>query len=248
MLEQELRELQIDWPQTPDIAGSLVLEPGPAPRRWTLARPAWQLAIAVVALLVAVVMAVPSTRAAVLDFLGISSVRVERREPVVVPKFGSGLQLGTPVTLEQARRRADFAVLVPSEVGTPDGVFFDDQAPGGPRVDLVYRARPGLRRASTTGAGLLVTEFRAAATPAIQKTIGSATHFEQLRVDGDLAYFFSGREHGFAYLPSGRASMTFESQRLAGNTLLVDRHDGVLLRIEGRITRAQAVRIAESAR
>ena len=142
MLDQELRELQIDWPPTPDIAGSLVLEPAPAPRRWTLARPAWQIAIAVVALLVAVVMAVPSTRAAVLDFLGFSSVRIERREPVVVSKFGSGLQLGNPVTLEQARRRAGFPVLVPSEAGRPDAVYFDDVLPGGPRVDLVYRARP----------------------------------------------------------------------------------------------------------
>jgi hypothetical protein len=247
MLEQELRELQIDWPQTPDIAGSLVLEPPPQPRRWTLARPAWQLAIAVVALLIAVVMAVPSTRAAVLDFLGISSVRVERREPVVVPKFGSALQLGTPVTLDQARRRADFPVLVPSEVGRPDGVFFDNTAPTGRRVDLVYRARPGLRRASTTGAGLLVTEFLATAEPAIEKTIGNATHFARLRVGGDPAYFFSGREHGFGYLPKSGV-MNFESQRLAGNTLLVDRHDGVLLRIEGRLSREQAVRIAESVR
>ena len=247
MLEQELRELQIDWPQTPDIAGSLVLVPPPQPRRWILVRPAWQLAIAVVAVVIAVVMAVPSTRAAVLDFLGISSVRVERREPVVVPKFGSALQLGRPVTLEQARRRADFPVLVPSELGRPDGVFFDDTGPTGRRVDLVYRKRPGLRKASTTGAGLLVTEFLATAEPAIQKTIGSATHFEQLRVGGDQAYFFSGGEHGFGYVPQSGV-MNFEGQRLAGNTLLVDRHDGVLLRIEGRISRDRAVRIAESVR
>jgi hypothetical protein len=248
MLEQELRELQVEWPPTPDIAGTLVLEPAPAPRRWTLARPAWQLAIAAVALVLAVVMAVPGTRAAVLDFLGLSSVRVERREPVVVPKFGSGLQLGTPVTLEQARRRAGFPLRVPAAVGRPDGVYFDIAAPGGPRVDLVYRARPGLPRASTTGAGLLVTEFFATVTPAIQKTIGAATHFERLRVGGDRAYFFSGREHGFAYVPNNGTVMTFESQRLAGNTLLVERSDGVLLRIEGRITRDRAVRIAESAR
>lgn len=247
MLERELRELQVEWPPTPDIAGSLVLAPPVRQRRWTLARPAWQLAIAIVALIVAVVMAVPPTRAAVLDFLGLSStVRIEHREPVV-SKFASGLQLGEPVTLEQARRRAGFPVRVPAAVGRPDAVYIDAHPTFGTRVDLIYRARPGLRRASATGAGLLVTELLATATPAIQKTIGSATKFERLDVDGDLAYFFSGREHGFAYVPANGV-MSFEDQRLAGNTLLVERSDGVLLRIEGRLSRDQAVRIAESAR
>jgi hypothetical protein len=242
MLEHELRELQVEWPATPDIAGSLVLSPPPPARRWTLARPAWQIAVAVVALIVAVAMAVPPTRAAVLDLLGLSStVRIERREPVV-SKFGSGLALGKPVTLEAARRRAGFPVRVPAAVGRPDAVYLDAQ-----RVDLVYRPRPGLPRASATGAGLLVTELRATATPAIQKTIGSATHFERLDVGGDQAYFFSGRQHGFAYLPDGGV-MSFESQRLAGNTLLVELRDGVLLRVEGRVSRDEAVRIAMSAR
>jgi hypothetical protein len=40
----------------------------------------------------------------------------------------------------------------------------------------------------------------------------------------------------------------FEDQRLAGNTLLVERADGLLLRVEGDITRDDAVRIARSLR
>ncbi len=41
----------------------------------------------------------------------------------------------------------------------------------------------------------------------------------------------------------------FEPPRLAGNTLLVDRAaDGVLLRIEGELSREAAVRIAQSVR
>ena len=42
--------------------------------------------------------------------------------------------------------------------------------------------------------------------------------------------------------------MNFEPQRLAGPTLLVDRADGTLLRVEGRISRERAVEIAESVR
>jgi hypothetical protein len=236
MLERELSELAVEWPETPDIAGSLVLSPPPR-------RVRWRLSVGALALLVGVVMAVPPTRAAVLDFLGLSStVRVVHREPAV-SKFGSGLLLGDPVSLETAQRRAGFPVHVPTTYGRPDAVYLGDNPR---RVDMLWRARPGLRRASTTGAGLLVTELRGTATPAIQKTQGSATHFEELTVAGRTAYFFSGREHGFAYLPPGGV-MGFEDQRLAGNTLLVELADGVLLRVEGRLTRDQAVQIAETA-
>jgi hypothetical protein len=248
MLERELRELPVAWPETPDIAAAvserLAAAPAPARRRWVLARPAWQIAVAAAAVVIAVVMAVPPTRAAVLEFLGFSSVRIERRE-VEPSRFGSALALGKPVTLDQARRRAGFDVLVPDAVGDPDAVYLGEQPR---RVDLVYRSRPGLPRADTTGAGLLVTEFEATAEPVIEKTLDAAARAERLRVGGDPAYFISGAQHGFAYVPAGGTDAFFEEARLAGNTLLVDRRDGILLRIEGEIGRDEAVRIAESAR
>ena len=40
--------------------------------------------------------------------------------------------------------------------------------------------------------------------------------------------------------------MRFEDQRLAGNTLLVERADGLLIRVEGDLARDRAVAIAES--
>ena len=65
---------------------------------------------------------------------------------------------------------------------------------------------------------------------------------------GDAAFFISGAPHGFAYYNPDTDASNFEEQRLAGNTLLVDRSDGVLLRIEGDISRDRAVEIAESMR
>lgn len=250
-LELELRELRVDWPETPDIAGAvagrLAAAGAPARRRWwQIDRPAWQVAVAAVALFIAVVMAVPPARSAVLDLLGFGSVRIVREEPRP-SRFGSGLALGEPVTLEQARRRAGFPVLVPEAMGEPDAVYFVDHPMTGKRVDLVYRARPGLPSSSNTGAGLLVTEFPAIASPVIEKAIGMGTKVERLTVDGDPAFFLSGREHGFAYVVDPQ-NTGFEEQRLAGNTLLVERSDGVLLRVEGEIDRDGAVRIAESAR
>ncbi len=249
MLERELEELRVEWPETPDLAAAVTvrLATAPAPRaprrlRW-LDRPAWQLGVAVTAALIAVVMAVPPARSAVLEFLGLKSVKIERREPRP-SRFGSGLALGEPVTLERARR--SFPVVVPEAVGEPDAVYLAEHPAFGTRVDLLYRARPGLPRASSIGAGLLVTELRATAEPVIEKTIGSTSKLERLTVGGDPAYFISGAEHGFAYVPSPGGNPVFEDQRLAGTTLLVERSDGLLLRIEGRLSRDQAVRIAES--
>jgi hypothetical protein len=249
MLEQELRELQVEWPQTPDIAGAIAPRlTAPAPRRrWLqLDRPAWQLAVAAVVVVIAVVMAIPPARAAVLEFLGLRSVKIERREPQP-SRFGRGVVLGDPVTLAQARRRADFPVGVPAELGEPDAVFFYDHPVMGPRVDMTYRPRPGLERSGTTGVGLLVTEMKAVATPVIEKAVGLGANVDQFTLDGDPAVFISGRPHGFAYTaPNGETQ--FEEQRLAGNTLLVDRSDGVLLRLEGELDREEAIRIARSVR
>jgi hypothetical protein len=246
-LELELRELRIDWPETPDITGAvqgrLAAVPAPRRRSW-LDRPAWQLAIASVALIIAVVMAIPPARAAVLDWLGFGSVRIVREEPRP-SRLGEALVLGDPVTLERARR--ELPVVVPEELGEPDAVFLYEQPVMGPRVDLMYRGREGIPVSSNTGVGLLITEFRAVTTPVIEKSAGSGASVERLEVGGDPAYFISGAPHGFAYVdPDGDAN--FEEQRLAGNTLLVERSDGMLVRIEADISRDRAVEIAESLR
>ena len=247
-LELELRELRIEWPETPDLAGRVEQRLAAAPerpRRSWLARPAWQLAVASVALIVAVVMAIPPARAAVLDLLGFGSVRITREEPSP-SRFGQALVLGDPVTLAQARRA--LPVLVPEEVGDPDAVYLSEHPTMGPRVDMVYRARPGLPSSSNTEAGMLITQFRAVAEPLIEKSVGTGAKVERLTVGGDPAFFLSGAPHGFAYLDPESQNANFEEQRLAGNTLLVDRSDGTLLRIEADISRDRAVEIAESMR
>jgi hypothetical protein len=247
MLEHELRELQVEWPETPDIAGAVTPRlAAPPPRRWVLSRPAWQVAIAAVALVIAVAMAIPPARAAVLEFLGLRSVKIERREPQP-SRFGQRVALGDPVSLATARRRAGFPVGVPAELGPPDAVFFYDHPVTGPRIDMTYRPRPGLARTDTTGVGLLVTEMEAVATPVIQKAVGAGANVDQFTLDGDPAVFISGRPHGFAYTPPNGQTQ-YEDQRLAGNTLLVDRSDGVLLRLEGELSRAEAIRLARSVR
>jgi hypothetical protein len=228
-LHRELTALAVEWPETPDLAeGVLARLETPAPARALRRRARWQMALAygaaAVAAAFALTMAVsPDARSAVLEWLGLKSVRIERREPRPVP--GAGLRLGTPVTLEQARERAPFLRL-PAALGEPDAVYA-----GRASVALVYDGP------------LLVQQFPARIEPFIEKTLGTGSDLERLRVDGAPAYFITGA-HGFAY--ESDEGGRFEEQRLAGNTLLVERRDGLLLRIEGSLPRDRAVAIARS--
>jgi hypothetical protein len=247
-LHAELTALTVEWPATPDLAGAVaerIESAAPPPRR---GRPAWRPALAygLAALLAAFAItmaASPDARSAVLEWLGLKSVKVERREPTAPPPspgaLGSGLGLGTPVTLAEARERSPILRLPAADgLGQPDAIYL-----GGESVSLVYGERPGYPRAGSTGAALLVQEFPARVEPFIEKTLGSAARLERLRVDGAPAYFIVG-SHGFAYESDGGAR--YEDQRLAGNTLLVERADGLLLRVEGDVSREQAVAVARS--
>ena len=202
----------------------------------------WTLA-AVIAGFAVVMAASPDARSAVLEWLGLKGVRVERREPrAPQPRpgaLGSGLGLGTPATLEEARRRGGLVPSAPA-LGSPDAVYLGRRS-----VSLVYGARPGYVRSPETGAALLVQAFPARVGQFIQKALGSGASLSRLQVDGDPAYFIRG-SHGFAYDSDG--AVDFETERLAGNTLLVERADGTLLRIEGRIDRDRAVALARSIR
>jgi hypothetical protein len=247
-LHAELTALAVEWPATPDLADGVLTRlesPAPAPRRRRFAwRSALAYGLAALAAAFALTMAAsPDARSAVLEWLGLKSVRVEHREPTAPPPspgtLGSGLGLGTPVTLGQARERSPFLRLpTAGGLGRPDAIYL-----GGKSVSLVYGEREGYARAGTTGAALLVQEFPARVGQFIEKTVGAAANLERLRIDGAPAYFITG-SHGFAYDSDEGAN--FEDQRLAGNTLLVERADGLLLRIEGDISRDRAVAVARS--
>jgi hypothetical protein len=246
-LHEELTALSVEWPATPDIAGAVaarLVEPAAPPRRRFAWRPALAYGLAAIAAAFALTMAVsPDARSSVLEWLGLKSVAIERREPTAPPPqpgtLGDELGLGTPASLAEARERSPFLRLPEAEgLGEPDAIYL-----GGDSVSLVYGERPGYARASAIGAALLVQEFRARVEPFIEKTLGEASRLERLTIDGDPAFFIAGA-HGFAY--EGDADVRFEEQRLAGNTLLVERADGLLIRVEGEIERDQAVAVARS--
>jgi hypothetical protein len=269
-IERALTDLgaSLELPPTPDLAAAVSarLERAPAParpspatraRRWLGGLGGWRrLAVAGLAVLLlaaAVLVASPSTREAVARRLGLRGVGVElggTPPPTVTTTPGGRLDLGLGrrVSLEEARRRVSFPVLVPGTggLGQPDAVFVSEVVPPGGRVDLVWRALPALPASPFTDAGLLLTEFKGQPTPEFIKKVAVAGQVEFLEVGGEPAYFFSGEPHFFTYLDSA-GNFREEQTRLAGNTLIWQRGD-LTMRLEAQISKEEALRIAESMR
>ena len=248
------------WPETPDLAAAVaarLAEPARrrggvrVPRAWGADRQAhrgargrprgrrpWPGAWRRVALFAVVMAASPDARSAVLEWLGLKGVRVERREPrAPAPRpgtLGSGPRPRPPGDAGRGAPAAAVPVPLAPALGRPGRGL-----PGPTKsVALVYGARPGFARSPETGAALLVQAFPARVGEFIQKAVGGGARLTRLRIDGDPAYFIRGT-HGFAFDRDG--AVTFERERLAGNTLLVERADGTVLRIEGAIGQPRAV-------
>jgi hypothetical protein len=221
---------ELDYPEMPDVAGGVRrrLTEGRRPVSWR--RP---LVIALAALLVGVaaVMAVPQARSEILDWLGIGSVTIRYVDDLpVVEKAQDDLMLGERVTLGAARERAQFRVHVPAV-----------ERFGGPRVYQGDRGQVSLLYGSEEEPRLLVMQI--VGTGALEKLLSMETDVERVREGGAEGAWLEGGEHVVFFPSTGP-----ESQRLAGNTLLLQREDGVTVRIEADVSKEEALRIFRSMR
>jgi hypothetical protein len=214
------------------------------PRRAVVIATAAALSVATAA-----VAAVPSTRHAVLDWLGLRSVRIERVpvRPALPPATHRDLDLGLETSLGAARAAVRFRVLVPrlSILGAP--ALYLGSAPPGGRVTLLYAPQRGLPPTIAPRVGMLITEFRGLQpVDFIEKTLGPGTTAIRLQIAGEPAEWISGRPHLVVFRDAS-GIIRQDTLRLAGNTLLW-RHGPELIRIEANISKALAVRIARSMR
>jgi len=252
-LERQLVQLgrELDWPPTPDLAARVAeaLEPRQERRRRpVLFRRSFAIALAALLILAGgVFAAVPSVRNSVLEFFGLRGATIERRSELPPgPKTQLPPKVGKRTTLAGARSALGFEPLVPAALGRPDGVFVDGSVPGG-RLSLEYRAGPGLPKASTTGLGLLVDEFRGDLNPEYAgKMAGQATRIEPFRLDGERAIWVSGAPHFFFYRAPGNPFQE-RSLRLAQNVLMLE-HGRLLIRLEGAFGKERAIELARSLR
>jgi hypothetical protein len=261
-LERRLVELggRLEVPETPPLAARVGAElragvegnrPDEAERLHSRPVPRLRLAllVALAALLLAAgaVAAVPSTRHAVLEFLGLRGETIER-----VPQLPENIKakpnwkLGRPTTVAAARHGLVFDPLLPFGIEGPNGVFLDSEITGG-ALNLTYPPQPGLPRSRLTGVGLLIDELNGQAAPGFYgKLAPRDARFQRFRFRGQFAVWVEGL-HAFLYKPHVNYTFTPARSRLAANALLVQRGE-VLVRLEGKFDKATALAIARSLR
>jgi hypothetical protein len=241
-LELALLDLgrHVEFPPTPDLAPGVRtrLAAGPAPAFGLVRRRVLVLALAVLVVALAAVLAVPQTRAAILEFFHLRGVTIERvGELPTVPErqSGPGLVLGKKVSLEEARDAVGFEVLVPEALGEPDDVYVQTTFPPGGMISMVYGSREHPRA--------LFTEFRATVREVIFKKVAVETTIERVAVNGGVGFWIGGA-HLFSYFD---ANGTYQQEpiRLAGKTLVWERGP-LTLRLEGELSKIEAMRIARS--
>src|SRR5688572_13941430 len=236
-LEQELVTLgrALDVPESPDLVPAVL--GGIGARRLRSGRRRLVLALAVIALAALLAtLAIPDARSALFRFLQIGGARIELVDelPVVSPSPAElELMLGRRVSLDEARSGASFELLELDD--EPDAVYLGDRG----TVWFLY-GRPDAVR-------LLVAQ-----TPEheidepfiLKKLAASGTSIEPVTVRGQRAYFLSGEPHVVMLLDEFGV-MYPESARLARD-VLVWAENGRTVRLEGDLTRADALEIAAS--
>jgi hypothetical protein len=231
---------ELHFPETPDLAPRVRqrLAAGSRPRRSLMpARRGLVLAFATLAVAVAAVMAVPQSRAAILEFFGLRGVEIQRVEKLPPVPRQTTLDLGEELTLEQAAARAGFDAVIPEELGDPDHVYYLDFPVGG-MVSFVY--------GDTQEPRALFTQFRATVDDSIYKKVLEDTRIEPLSINGEPGFWLTGEPHVFYYVDA-QGNFDDENIRLAGNVLLWERGQ-LTLRLEGDLSRAEALEIARSVR
>ena len=262
---------QIAWPSAPDVRSRVLARIQAEPRKTAWWRVAWSPrygfapAIVTVVLALIVVLALsPEARATATDILRLRGVQIFQgpvptpsptpsRSPGSIPSPtpSPALGLGTPVTLEEAKSRAGYPVVVPSDplLGAPDEIYLR-AATSSTAVSFVYKARPGIPLSAEAGVAAVVTELGGGTVDEqfFGKVLDRDTILEKVVIDGEPGFWIQGKPHFFFYRVAGSSgSIEQETLRLAGNTLLWQRQ-GLLLRLEAQVDKATALRIAASFR
>jgi hypothetical protein len=229
-LEQRLLALGADlaYPTEPDLAPAVLARLETRPRRpfpWR----AVSVAVAVLAVAIGTAFAVPQARTAILRWFHLRGATVERVQtlPPAVERSQAG-GLGRPMRLEQAEQIVGFQLLLPPFKGAgPQRVYVLDRT-----VATVSIREHG---------PVLLSEYRSRAQ-LLRKAVGRETIVEPVRVDGDPGLWLEGATHTLTYFDR-RGVFHERTVRIHGNVLLWV-HEGLTLRLEGKLSKAQALRLA----
>ena len=253
-LEEQLTALApaLEWPPTPRLRPFRPILVEVSREEGRRGIPRWALAAAATLLIVAALLAYTPSRDAIARWLNLhTNIHLVQNPPTPSPlppgQLGSNLDLGTPTTLEGARGQIGWKITVPSSLRQPDAVYVKPP-PAGPskgEVTLVYGQRLDIPVSGQTGVAVLVTEARGTVNEIFfHKMLGPEATVEQVSVGSHAGYWISGHPHEFAFADAN-GNFHSDTLRLATNTLIFD-NNGTIVRIEGDLTKAQALQIAAS--
>lgn len=222
-LERELRAVVVDFPAERDLAPAVLARlSAPRVRRHVPWKRLAGVAALVLVVGLAATMAVPDARTAVLRFLGLKGVSIIRVEELP-PWTAQPHLFGEVVSLAEAERIVGIDPLLP-DLGPPDEVRVDRFAP---HFMLLLYGRPQVRLRLTELVGGTVEKF-----------VLLEQGVERVEVNGQPGLWIEG-DH-VVDEPGGLP-------RRSGRVLLWEQQ-GLTLRLEGRLTKDQALDIARSTR
>jgi hypothetical protein len=251
-VEQQLLELgaNLDWPATPNLAARVRYRVAEPSRAWYQSR--WALAAVALLIALAALVIYTPTRDVIARWFNLHA-NIQRTENPPTPSplppgpLGKRLGLGDQTTLDAARTQVQWKITIPQSLGQPDEVYLQ-QPPDGPsqgEVTLVYSARQGIPVSGQTGVSVLITEARGTVDKGFfGKMLGPDATLEEVQVNGHPGYWIAGKPHVFFFMDAN-GKFRDETMRLATNTLIFD-NGGTIVRIEGDLTKAQALEIAKS--
>lgn len=233
-LERQLTALgaTIAYPSTPDLVSKVrprVAE-REAPAR-SHRRPL-ALGVAVLVLALAVAFAVPTARTALLRFFHIRGATVERVEVLPAAEPQTARDLGRPLGRAAAESRVGLRLVLPRGAH-PDRVYVLESAVA--TIPLRWH-----------GKKLLLSEFRNENALLLKKLVPDQTFVEPLQVGLDSGLWIQGGRHVLIWLDrTGR--FREKPARVSGNILLWTQ-DKVTLRLQGQLSKRQALSIAKELR
>lgn len=239
----------VAYPATPALAARVRADLENESRRRVAGLPRFAFAVAIaIVLAIALLVAFPDAREAIGQMLGLRSIQIIpvtptptlSRNPVStpLPSFTLVPSQCCETTLADAQARSKFKILLPPNQ-TPSRVFFQtlpDFGSGAQQVILVY-ADPSAP---------LFTSYQAT-NFLYGKVVSGGTVIEETQVNGRRALWMTGAPHLLVTLDA-RGQPRFETERsVTANTLAWEFGD-VTFRLETNLSKAEAIRFAESLR
>lgn len=199
-------------------------------------RPGRRAVLAVVAALLAVLIATPQGRAAIIHVFRFAGVELRQGPgPVSSPAGRPSLPAERSMSLEEARHQVSFPILVPTALGQPAKAVVGDD---GRVVSLIYSRTPyGLVR---------MDEFAGRLDQIYFEKLVHFSDVTQVKVNGTTGLWIKG-PHDLMYVTRDGTPAMASARLTTGNTLIWGTRQ-VALRLEGNLGKATALAIANSAR